>query len=297
MTETIDLSREKLTRERILDFGGGEDLGGNDGRYRALLEKLRNGTLTEADKAPFREEAQRHFEKMRAVKLARQFPEKDFVVFDEFITSTLFPEFVEGLPNLTFEVGKFNNKNRLPFPNASFSEVEMNFVFSPLLDATITEEQRVLKENLSIRIPEWDDVTPGAQARRRQQELGLPNPLTYAERLTEVISRVIHAPEDIKVYTDVVKEAWRVLKPGGKLIICEKLNRLERMRELLGWSEGHLSDLETMGGWFQQQGFGRVKTFPLTDAERTSYAKSPVKAAEEGREMDRPWVLEIEKVT
>lgn len=90
---------------RFLDIGGGPDMLGD-------FETMSN---------------------LRAVQLAKQNPQKEYIIFDIEVPQQAAKQLSHELSNLHFVQGKLDLRLKIPFEDDSVDEVEMNFMYTPLV--------------------------------------------------------------------------------------------------------------------------------------------------------------------
>jgi len=117
---------QEINRYRFLDIGGGAEWENNEINQVSLEDDINS---------------------LRAVKLAKENPDKEYIVFDQFIPTNPITRKANETPNLHFVKGE---TEYLPFDDASIDRVEMNHMYAPL---SMGEDKIRYSE-----VP--DDVTP-----------------------------------------------------------------------------------------------------------------------------------------
>lgn len=188
-------------RYRFLDIGGGGDWGVGFS-VEAIAEDINN---------------------LRCVRLAKENPDIEYFIFDQYIPTAIIAKNTQGISNLQFVKGHLGTNHNIPFSNASMDRVEMSHMYTPL---TAKPQSTYLLE------------------------------------------------QDVTLYLHPLAEACRVLKSGGTLVITEKQERLNRIRQLLS-RDGRFLD----GFWMSELGLdtGTNKLAKITDPNRTKYAKFSMK--------------------
>ncbi len=113
-----------------------------------------------------------------------------------FILDPLISAYNKFIPNLHIARGEVRRRFSIPFMNEAFNVVEMNFVFIPL--STSRVDQPIDPE----KFQQW-----------KEKEL--------------------QSPGDVPLYAKAIQESSRVLKENGRLILCEKKQRMDRILRLL----------------------------------------------------------------
>jgi ribosomal protein L36 len=136
--------------------------------------------------------------KLRGTRLALSDPSGDYYVLDPQLSSLdpMLKKFGKPIPNLFFIKGEVHETFAIPFKANSFNVVEMNFVFVPLSTA-----------------PVYKPLTPEKFQKWKEKEL--------------------LSPADVPLYAKAIQESARVLRREGKLIICEKKQRMNRIIRML----------------------------------------------------------------
>ena len=136
---------------------------------------------------------------LRAVRWAVLMPNTDWTVLDPTLQRRGLEPVQSKIPqNAHLMEGKITEDEPAPFEDESFDRVEMNFLFSPLLADSYVRRMKDPRKALDMVV----SLTP-----KELHELG--------------------------DYGACIREAARLLKPGGRLQIAEKANRMDRILPVL----------------------------------------------------------------
>lgn len=113
-----------------------------------------------------------------------------------FILDPLISSYNKSIPSLHIVRGEIKRGFSIPFMNETFNVVEMNFIFVPLSTSRI--DQPIGPEEFQ----QWKE-------------------------------KDLQSPDDVPLYAKAIQESSRVLKKNGRLILCEKKQRMDRILRLL----------------------------------------------------------------
>lgn len=158
-----------------------------------------------------------------------------------FILDPSIESFGESIPNLHIVKGEVNKDFSIPFRDTSFNVVEMSFVFVPL--STSRADQ---------------PLNPEEFQRWKEKELQSPN--------------------DVPLYARAIQESARRMHAGGRLILCEKKQRMDRIRRLLSKTPDLNVDSDFLIG---DCGLEFVGLTEITDSIRSWWTERRLKERED----------------
>jgi tRNA G46 methylase TrmB len=82
---------------------------------------------------------------LRAVQLAKQNPQKEYIVFDIEVPQQAAQQLSHDLSNLHFIQGKLDLSLKIPFEDNSIDEGEMNFMYTPLVYGHLFNNNKVIE--------------------------------------------------------------------------------------------------------------------------------------------------------
>ena len=178
---------------------------------------------------------------LRSVRLARENPQGEYIIFDFQIVPEQASALSSQIPNLHFIIGKIELARGLPLGDKSIDRVEMNFMWTPLTNSVLDKSEDESKK--------------------------MHNSIVYGRPF-------------IDLYEEALREAVRVLKPGKTLAITEKHERMQRIRRLLSRDSWLDMDGFLISNLGLKYDWPNYKLVEMNDPNMTIYAQNAVNQRE-----------------
>jgi SAM-dependent methyltransferase len=283
--ETPSGASEKPTFSH-LDIGGGPDI---------HPDSLERQSDVSPDELSFERQ---QLLNLRATQLAQQHPSGNYMVYDPNLIMEVADEVTAEIPNLSFEKGQVDADNPLPFSDNSLDVVEVNHLFYPLINARYLEpkQREVARKRKEF---ESEFLATPQQVERKLKPIQKAFDSYIATKPQELQNT--GSAEELADYLVIVREAARVLRPGGELLLAEAWDRMQAVVRLLSQPGSLQCDGEIM----QEMDLEYVSLTDNDDPHRSAYATSRAGMREERREAGqkedaerfRPMVLRLKKRT